>query len=663
MVDADRSGPVLLTRRMLWNGVVGEPPRRLPVLVLLGPVGAGKSHSLSRISDDLDWGVVHARFDFADDDPSPVDVLVRLAYDFSRKWRHRAQARFLRFTVALIAIGAELTTTDRQADRQQLLRLLDEFKRSRWPGRLDPLVNLVVKTATATRLVPAPLGEAFAGEFPKLIQTILPRLGHALRSIADVELFQGGDGLDALVDLNWMAHGRTPDPRGVTTWLTEAFLADVRENHRRMSGPERRSPCDCDNPGKQTHLHNWVVLLDDVDHPGGLAFLQALTTARENYHGRHGERGTGDPLLVVATSGKWQGEWASELGRTWRPPWQPAGPAARIVPDCRDASYTHWADRPANARSTAYYPVLLEPLAIGEVAAILGRDVPAAQVAFAHQATGGLPGAAQHLARTLRGASVRPGARDVLGTEGPDPWRAWLSELRLSTVDIDELVTAAPFATAPWLVPLPADGLVDQPHVGPILTELRASLWVNAARDGGTPDVTLHPWLEGNLVSALARRNGGGPSYTAQFTALRAAAGGDDVRLAYCLLALGDFPAVVDLFERDFPHQPHRKWLDRLAVVARAPDDQPLDEGYEDLYARLVDADVEGRPGDRTEIRNNLARLLATSWLATNPFAVRGTNQNRDIAKALNALSAASRRSDTSALDDAAELAHRGLWP
>jgi hypothetical protein len=92
---------------------------------------------------------VHARFGFADDDPSPVDVLVRLAYDLSRKWRHRAQARFLRFTVALIAIGAELTTTDRHADRQQLLRLLDEFKRGRWPGRLDPLVNVVVKLLLA----------------------------------------------------------------------------------------------------------------------------------------------------------------------------------------------------------------------------------------------------------------------------------------------------------------------------------------------------------------------------------------------------------------------------------------------------------------------------------------------------------------------------------
>lgn len=239
----------------------------------------------------------------------------------------------------------------------------------------------------------------------------------------------------------------------------------------------------------------------------------------------------------------------------------------------------------------------------------------------------------------------------MLGTSGPDPWRSWLTDLRLSTVDTEALVTAAPFATAPWLVPLPEHGSVGQPHVGPILTELRASLWVNApGSGGGTPDhVTLHPWLAGNLVSALARRNGGAsPTYAAQFTALRGAPGADDVRLAYCLLALGEFPAVVDLFERDFPKLPHREWVDRLTVVVRAPDAQPLDEDYEHLYAKLVDADVERKPLDRTEIRNNLARLLAASWLSANPFAVRGPDQNHDIG---------------TALDDTATLASRGLWP
>jgi len=46
---------------------------------------------------------------------------------------------------ALIAVGAELTTTGRVRDQETLRRLLVEFKRSRWPGRLDPLVRVLVK--------------------------------------------------------------------------------------------------------------------------------------------------------------------------------------------------------------------------------------------------------------------------------------------------------------------------------------------------------------------------------------------------------------------------------------------------------------------------------------------------------------------------------------
>ncbi|RSM38474.1 ATP-binding protein [Amycolatopsis balhimycina DSM 5908] len=664
MVETDHSGSVLLTRRLLWNGVDAKPPP--PVVLLLGPVGAGKSHALEEIGDHLSWGVVHARFDFAGDEPTPVDVLTRLTYNLSRKWPHRARPRFLRFTVALIAVGAELTTTDRVQDKETLRRLLVEFKRSRWSGRLDPLVRVLVKTAASA--VPAHLGDAFAAEVPTLIQTIRPRLGQVLRSLTEFDRFKSGDALDALVDLNWLARGNEPDPDGVTAWLTEAFLADVRENHRRMSAPERRSPCDCESPGK--HVHNWVVLLDDVDRPGGLAFLKALAAARETHRRRHGDRGTGDPLLVVATSGKWDGEWERELARAWRPPWQPDRGTARVVPNCRNASYDGWAKVPENARPSGYYPVLLEPLDVDEVAAVLseheGEDVPRATAAFVRRATGGLPMAVRQLARTLDGTPVRDGARDVLGTSGPDPWRSWLTRLGLSTVDTEALVTAAPFATAPWLVPLTEHGLVGQPNVGTILTELRSSLWVSAPdTGGGTPDhATLHPWLAGNLVSALARRNGGaGPTYEAQFTALSTGPGSDDVRRAYCRLALGDFPAVVDLFEQDFPKLPHQDWIDRLTVVVHAPDAQPLEEDYERLYGKLVGSDVKQNPGDRTEIRNNLARLIAASWLTANPFAVRGPDQNRAIGNALVALSSQSQRADTKALDETAKLAYQGLWP
>lgn len=650
MAEPDRT--VLFARQLLWHGAAGEPPRKPPVVVLLGPVGSGKTHALHRIDADLGWGVVHSRFDFGDGDPSPADVLTRLAYGFSRSWRHRAKPRFLRFALALIAARADLGATDYRDDKATLRRLLEDFHRDRRPRWVDATLGLGVRLATATGTVPAPVADAFSAELPKLVRAVRPRLAQALRSLRDVEWFQGGDAYDALIDLNRLARGREADPERLTAWLLEAFLADVRENHRRMSGPERRSPCDCPDSRREPHLHTWVALLDNVDHPGGLAFLRALTTARERHRGDH------DPLLVVASSGSWHGEWDDELGRTWRPPWQPGTGAGRTVPSCEQASYEHWAGE-ADARSSPYYPVLLEPLSVGGVAELLGRDVPRTHAEFAHRATGGLPGAVRQVARVLRGKEIVPGARDVLGAGGPGPWPSWLSELGLSTVDVDELVTAAPFATAPWLVQPRAEGAVVRPRVGPILTELRASLWVRA---GEGDQVTLHPWLAGNLTSALARRDDGAAGYRAQFAALQATAGTDDVRRAYCLLALGDFPAVVDLFERDFPRLPHLKWLDRLTLVVHAPDDQPLGTGYDELREQLVKADREHQP-DRTPPRSELARLLAACWFATNPFAVRGSAQNRDIELALVNLSRASERADTAHLHTFADRAARGLWP
>ncbi|MGW3959476.1 hypothetical protein ACWED2_06605 [Amycolatopsis sp. NPDC005003] len=624
--------------------------------MLLGPVGSGKTHALHRIDADLGWGVVHSRFDFGDSNANPADVLTRLVYGFSRSWRHRAKPRFLRFALALIAAQADLGTTDYAQDKATLRRLLEEFHRDRRPRWVDATIGLGVRLATATGAVPAPYADAFSAELPKLVQAVRPRLAQALRSLRDVEWFQGGDAYDALIDLNRLARGREADAELLTAWLIEAFLADVRENHRRMSGPERRSPCDCPDSRRKPHSHTWVALLDNVDHPGGLTFLRALTAARE----RH--RGTADPLLVVATSGSWQGEWGDELGRTWRPPWQPENGVGRTVPACSQASYEHWAD-PADARSSAYYPVLLEPLAIGGVTELLGRDVPRARAEFAHRATGGLPGAVKHVARVLPGREIVPGARDLLGDNGPGPWQSWLSELGLSAVEMDELVAAAPFATAPWLVQPRAEGATVQPRIGTILTELRASLWVRASGHDGTQDqVTLHPWLAGNLTSALARRDDDAPGYRAQFTALRTIVGTDDVRRAYCLLALGEFPAVVDLFERDFPDLPHLQWLDRLTLVVHAPDNQPLTSGYDELREQLVKADREHQP-DRTPLRSELARLIAASWLVTNPFAVRGSAQNRDIELALVNLSRTSERADTAHLYTFADRAARGLWP
>jgi ABC-type hemin transport system ATPase subunit len=51
---------VLLTHRLLWNRALGGPSRPQPVVVLLGPVGSGKSTALKSISGACGAEVVHA---------------------------------------------------------------------------------------------------------------------------------------------------------------------------------------------------------------------------------------------------------------------------------------------------------------------------------------------------------------------------------------------------------------------------------------------------------------------------------------------------------------------------------------------------------------------------------------------------------------------------
>src|SRR5260370_16192439 len=49
-----------LARRLLWNQILAGKSRPLPVVVLLGPAGAGKTWALNAISQECGSSVVHA---------------------------------------------------------------------------------------------------------------------------------------------------------------------------------------------------------------------------------------------------------------------------------------------------------------------------------------------------------------------------------------------------------------------------------------------------------------------------------------------------------------------------------------------------------------------------------------------------------------------------
>lgn len=264
--------------------------------------------------------------------------------------------------------------------------------------------------------------------------------------------------------------------------------------------------------------------------------------------------------------------------------------------------------------------MLLEPLTIEETAYILGINQRAPECVLAQRATGGLPAAVHLLKGLLHDRKFQPGARDVLESADParpdaDPWRERVAGLRLAQrlpdVGIDEFVTAAPFATAPWLLPHDATSLITRPHVGRILTELRTALWITAStRRGATPnDAELHPWVARTLVYALARN---ATSYRDQFEALLhdPDTSGDPVRTVYCQLALGRLSDVVDAFEASFDHGPHQEWIDRLELIARAPDNQPLDHSCAELYEALVTTTIDKTPRDRSAAGNTITRLV-----------------------------------------------------
>lgn len=678
--DIQLSSAQLLARRLLRNRTTEERrPLQQPVVVLLGPAASGKSRAIETISADYRNSVVHARFDFcvmADrtEPVTTVEALTEIARRFARKWRNRPSVRFTRLALGLLAVQTRLDTADRDRARNQLREAIRDWSRVPRAEEAADQLREVINIVGALNVLPTPWAEAVGLALPALIKkTARKPLGSAQRWHADIPEAEGASPMDALIALNDVA--RT-DRATMTSWLTQAFLADVRESHLRMAVAERGAKCACDHA--RPHYHNWVLLLDNLHHDGGAEFVADLQAARDRHLALHPD--DHDPLLVIASSGRWNPDWET----SWRAPWQAASADAdgrETVPRCHTAKYEHWAARAnRDGELPTYYPVLLEPLARHEIARILNVKSTSSACELAQRATGGLPGAVHALRSLLSAETLTPGVRDALGpsdlaTQPSNPWCARLREMRLAAqftnIDLDDFVSAASFATAPWLVPANAPSRISAPKVGSILTELRAALWVTAPSRGGvtTNYAELHPWVGQTLVSALVSRQAPAdpPSYLTQFRLLLAGQQAEDeqpgednlVRTAYCRMALGQVSDVVDYFTSGFDEGPHQDWIDRLRLVARAPSAEPFDRTSSDLFTALVAADFRNRPR-RSDLRNIVTRLLVALWLAKNPFAVPDSKLWQSIANEYRLLPSKSHRADVAALNAAAADADRG---
>jgi hypothetical protein len=647
---------------MLWSRRVDEQTTPQPVVILLGPTGSGKTFALNSISQDCGGAIVHAQFDFSHtEQSSTVEVLTRASFDFSRKWPRRGTPDFTRFTLGLVAVQADLDGLSRQQAIDKLRELINRLIRNYRADRLAELVGNLVQAAVKGNLLPAPLGAIVTLALPVLINGLSRKsIDAAQKWHSDIPQAQGATPLDALVTLNQQARLQ---PAVMVGWLTSAFLADIRDSQPRLAKPDPRSDCACPNKSTGRHYHNWLLLLDNLDHPGGVEFVEDLLAARERH--LHLHPGQHDALLVIGTSGRWH----DVLTTGWRPPWQarPLAPdGLHTVPCAPDASYRHWSQLEPR---TPHYPVRLEPLTIDETARLLASDELATGTKLAQRMTSGLPAALRVVAPLVTGPSPASGARDLLlrpvdadladgRTAELELWRSRLAASRvtgnLAGLSIDDVILAAPFATAPWLVP--GTVTLPMPNVGRILTELRAALWVTApTHGGGTADYAeLHPWISRALVSALAAR--GDSAYENQFKTLLADPDthADPARTAYCQLALGRVSEVIALFEETFNEGPHRDWVDRLRLVTRAPDNRPPQRNTYSLYQQLIQQDNRKKPGEHRPVGNIVRRLIIARWLSANPFAAPDPDLRTVIAAAYSELPHWSRQPDVAALEHAA---------
>jgi len=84
-------GAVDVVERLLRNRDKNGPPHVLPVLLLLGPRGAGKSTALAEVFDRCGEKYVHARYSFGHtaEPESTIEVLAAIVGDLSQRWKGR----------------------------------------------------------------------------------------------------------------------------------------------------------------------------------------------------------------------------------------------------------------------------------------------------------------------------------------------------------------------------------------------------------------------------------------------------------------------------------------------------------------------------------------------------------------------------------------------
>ncbi|ONK12635.1 hypothetical protein [Streptomyces sp. MP131-18] len=617
----------------------GEEHRRgraLPVVVLLGPRGSGKTVTLNHLGY-LASRRPHALYDFASAAPRrPFEVAARLAIGLSHGFPRQPRLRFPRLALGLLVVrtGLSLDEAEPRRARAALRAALRQAREHTPSDEAAQRAGAALTLLSDLNLVQLPGLSLLVS----LVQRGLPRLPVDVMWRTGLAWYGDQAGfrrIDALVALNQLgASEATGDRRAADRMLCAAFLEDLRAHYARY-GRDRES----------------VALLDNADSEQGRAFLDLLVEIREE---NAAERGVFDPLLVVAT--------AAHAGRI-PGPFAP-GPAGLRTCGPEEASYPAWRERiprPAPDTSWHWYPVRLRDLTANEVAK-LGAEIPQLPqiTPLVHRLSYGHPWSVAQLHTVARRAVARHGGetelRAVLDHPVPPPGAEGEAarELPLAQVALRYLLRdlSEDDQHAALIVCSAArefDTAVDSGLLSgfvmrtqdTLLQEIGARLWLvdpvpeDAGAHGGRGSgyllptahpqplpgrPVLHPWLRLLLLRELAARPAGGQDWTAVHTALREWHRTHDRPLDayYHSLALGELEPVVARLNTSLSTLPSTdEWLYELYAITAAPMRRPVDPD-EPPSRRAPRLAQELAPTAFHEHRA-LSILVTSLWLSADP--------------------------------------------
>jgi hypothetical protein len=674
----------LFVRQMLWRPATARQTPE-PVIALLGPRGAGKSHTLRAISRECGGTIVHALLDFASPrDIDPIAAVAYVAFEMMRTWTNLPKApTFHRVGLSLLALNESLPENRNTAGPkmgQILAGYVQETREGRLATRLADTASASVTFAMAlTGIGTTPQGQAAQAIYQRAKPAIAELLQGSARRLALrrserwlSELLEDTTLVDSLI----MLSRRRQNP---LDHLMSALLADLADNATRRTIPVARCECLPRDKRDRPHKHAWVLLVDNAENDSGQQFLAALIRARQQRAvAPLGQGPVHDPLLVVTAVDRWTAGW----GHWWQAPWQPEpdSPPKQRIPLLSTASFDQWAGHTRGV-ADAWYPVWLDPPDPGEIIASaqvtpggwdkntfdgfvrrLSGDLPAAMVEIRH-----------HVMTHPSPDGIESGVRSLLSGEASALWQRSLP----ANLPADLLATPPLWKVVPDAVAVACrliePGGTDQfdpatfPGAARTLGLLRTNLWIStfavrpsrlwpvANRDATHPAV-LHPWLVNCLLaglaaeSAAAERRSGAWTWHSLFATL---SGVDGVgpRLYYELA--GDrFDDVVAALVDRFVLDDHRTWVRMLDYVTGAPCRWPALESTEESVGRLVPDEQAGR----TPLQATVANLVALLWLCRDPLTMPKKRwDDRIRANFLRLAGNDSTRADVSALEEAAE--------